>query len=271
MEKLIITACLTGAEVTREQQPNLPITPDEIAEAAYEAWRAGASIVHVHARKADGTPTQDKNVYKEIKEKIAAKCDVIFQPSTGGAVWHSKEERIQPVYLQPEMASLSTGTCNFGPDVFMNTEELMEFFAKTMQENGVKPEIEIFERGMIDNALRMVKKGLLSMPIHFDFVMGVPGAISGESRDLMYLANSIPAGCTWTVAGIGRYELPLAVMAIVMGGHVRVGFEDNVFYSKGVLAESNAQLVERIARISRECGREVATPSEARKILGIKK
>ncbi|MGE5632619.1 MAG: 3-keto-5-aminohexanoate cleavage protein [Caulobacteraceae bacterium] len=270
MDKLIITACLTGAEVTREQQPNLPITPDEIAEAAYEAWKAGASIVHVHARKNDGTPTQDKEVYREIKEKIEKKCNIIFQPSTGGAVWHSKEERIQPVYLKPEMASLSAGTCNFGPDVFMNTEEYMETFARLMQENGVKPEIEVFEKGMIDNALRLVKKGLLSMPIHFDFVMGVPGAIPGEPRDLMYLYSSIPAGCTWTVAGIGRTELPLGVMAIVMGGHVRVGFEDNIFYSKGVLAESNAQLVARIAGISRECGREVATPDEARKILNIR-
>lgn len=270
MEKLIITACLTGAEVTRELQPNLPITPDEIAEAAYEAYKAGASIVHVHARKNDGTPTQDKEIYREIKEKIAAKCDVIFQPSTGGAVWHSAEERIQPVYIKPEMASLSTGTCNFGSDVFMNTEEYIETFARVMKENGVKPEIEIFERGMIDNALKLVKKGLLTMPIHFDFVMGVPGAIPGNPRDLVYLVNSIPADCTWTVAGIGRAELPLAVMAIAMGGHVRVGFEDNIFYSKGVLAESNAQLVARIARISKECGRDIATPKEARDILGIK-
>lgn len=267
MDKLIITACLTGAEVTREQQPNLPISPGEIAEAAYQAWKSGASIVHVHARKADGTPTQDKEVYREIKEKIAEKCDVIFQPSTGGAVWHSKEERIQPVYLKPEMASLSTGTCNFGSDVFMNTEEYMESFAKIMQENGVKPEVEVFEKGMINNALKLVKKGLLTMPLHFDFVMGVPGAISGEPRDLIYLAESIPEGCTWTVAGIGRAELPLSVMAIVMGGHVRVGFEDNIYYAKGVVAESNAQLVARIARIAKECGREVATPNEARKIL----
>lgn len=271
MDKLIITAALTGAEVTREQQPNLPITPDEIAEAAYEAYQAGASIVHVHARKADGTPTQDKEVYREIKEKIAAKCNIIFQPSTGGAVWHTAEERIQPALLKPEMASLTAGTCNFGPDVFMNTQEYMESFAKVMMENGVKPEIEIFERGMIDNALRMVKKGLLKTPIHFDFVMGVPGAIMGEPRDLMYLANSIPEGSTWTVAGIGRFELPLAVMAIVMGGHVRVGFEDNIFYTKGVVAESNAQLVARIARIAKECGREVATPDEARQILGLVK
>lgn len=270
MEKLIITACLTGAEVTRETQPALPITPDEIADAAYEAWKAGASIAHVHARKADGTPTQDIEMYRQIKTKIAQKCDIIFQPSTGGAVWHSKEERIQPVYIKPEMASLSTGTCNFGSDVFMNSEEYMESFVEIMNENGVKPEVEIFEKGMINNAMKMVKKGLLKMPLHFDFVMGVPGAVPGDPRDLMYLANSIPSDCTWTVAGIGRAELTLGVMAIVMGGHVRVGFEDNVYYSKGVLAESNAQLVARIARISKECGREVATPNEARSILGLK-
>ncbi len=271
MDKLIITAALTGAEVTREQQPNLPITPEEIAEAAYEAYKAGAAMVHVHARENDGTPTQSKEVYGEIKDRTAKKCNVIFQPSTGGAVWHKAEERIQPVLLKPEMASLTAGTCNFGPDVFMNTQEYMETFAKTMMEHGVKPEIEIFDRGMIDNALRLVKKGLVKTPLHFDFVMGVPGAIMGEARELVFLAHSIPQGSTWTVAGIGRFELPLAIMAIVMGGHVRVGFEDNIFYSKGVVADSNAQLVARIVRIAKEYGREVATPDEAREILGLGK
>lgn len=269
MQKLIITAALTGAEVTREQQPNLPLTPDEIAEAAYEAYKAGASLVHVHARDKDGNPTQSYEVYKEIKEKIEAKCPVIFQPSTGGAVWHTPEERLQPVELKPEMATLSCGTCNFGPDVFMNTEEYMEKFAKRMQELGVKPELEVFEKGMINNALRLVKKGLLNTPLHFDFVMGVPGAITAELRDLLYLVDSIPKDSTWTVAGIGRYELPLATAAIMLGGHVRVGFEDNIYYGKGELAKSNAQLVERIVRLAKELGREVATPDEAREILNI--
>lgn len=271
MDKLIITAALTGAEVTRKEQPNLPLTPDEIAEAAYEAYKAGASMVHVHARDSEGNPTQDYEVYKEIKEKIEAKCPVIFQPSTGGAVWHSPEERLQPVELKPEMATLSCGTCNFGPDVFMNSEEYMEKFARRMKELGVKPEIEVFERGMINNALKLVKKGLVDMPLHFDFVMGVPGAITAELRDLLYLVESIPAGSTWTVAGIGRFELPLAAAAITLGGHVRVGFEDNVYYSKGVLAKSNAELVERIVRLAKELGREVASPDEARAILGVKK
>lgn len=270
MEKLIITAALTGAEVNKEQQPNLPVTPDEIAEEAYECYKAGASIVHIHAREEDGSPTQSYEVYKEIKEKVEAKCDVIFQPSTGGATWHTPEERLQPVELKPEMATLSCGTCNFGGDVFMNTKEYIEKFAKRMKELGVKPEIEVFERGMINNAMRLVKKGLVESPLHFDFVLGVPGACPGNPEDLMYMIRSIPEDATWTVAGIGKSELPLGVMAIALGGNVRVGFEDNVYYSKGVLAESNAQLVERIAKISREAGREVATPDEARKILNIK-
>lgn len=269
MKKLIITAALTGAEVTREQQPNLPLTPDEIAEAAYECYLAGASIVHVHARDAEGNPTQDYEVYKEIKEKIEAKCPIIFQPSTGGAVWHTPEQRLQPVDLKPEMATLSCGTCNFGPDVFMNSEEYIIRFATKMKEMGVKPEIEVFERGMIENAKKLVKRGLVKEPVHVDLVLGVPGACPGTPDDLMFMVNQLPEGWTWTVAGIGKSETPLAVMAIVLGGHVRVGFEDNVYYSRGKLAKSNAELVERIARISREVGREVATPDEARAILGL--
>lgn len=271
MEKLIITAALTGAEVTRENQPNLPLTPDEIAEAAYQCYLAGASIVHVHARDEEGKPTQSYDVYKEIKEKIEAKCNIIFQPSTGGAVWHVPEERLQPVDLKPEMATLSAGTCNFGPDVFMNSEEYIEKFATKMKELGVKPEIEVFERGMIENAKKLVKKGLVDAPLHFDFVLGVPGACPATPEDLMYMVRNIPEDSTWTVAGIGRHELPLATMGIVLGGHVRVGFEDNVYYGKGQLAESNAQLVERIVRIAKELGREIATPDEARQILKIRK
>ncbi len=269
MEKLIITAALTGAEVTKDIQPNLPVTPDEIAEAAYECYLAGASIVHVHARDEEGNPTQSYDVYKEIKEKIEAKCNVIVQPSTGGATWHTPEERLQPVELKPEMATLSCGTCNFGTDVFMNTQDAMDKFASRMKELGVKPELEVFERGMIENGKRLIKKGLVDSPAHFDFVLGVPGAMSGHPEDLMYMRSCLPEDATWTVAGIGRFETPLATMAILLGGHVRVGFEDNVYYSKGVLAKSNAELVERVVRISKELGREVATVDEARKILNL--
>ena len=270
MEKLIITAALTGAEVTKDIQPSLPVSPDEIAEAAYQCYLAGVSIVHVHARDEEGNPTQSYDVYKEIKEKIEAKCPVIVQPSTGGATWHTPEERLQPVELKPEMATLSAGTCNFGNEVFMNTGEYMVKFATRMKELGVKPEIEVFERGMIENAKRLIKQGLVASPAHFDFVLGVPGACPGTPEDLMHMIHCLPSDATWTVAGIGRSETPLATMAIILGGHVRVGFEDNVYYSKGVLADSNAQLVERVVRISKELGREVATPDEARQILNLK-
>lgn len=270
MEKLIITAALTGAEVTKEIQPNLPLTPEEIGIESKNCFDAGASIVHIHARDDEGKPTQSYEVYKAIKEEVEKRSNIIFQPSTGGAVWHTPDERLQPVDLKPEMATLSTGTTNFGEDVFMNTAEYIEKFATKMKELNVKPEIEVFERGMIDNALRVVKKGLIEGPLHFDFVLGVPGACPGTPEDLMHMLKFIPKDATWTVAGIGRHELPLATMAIILGGHVRVGFEDNVYYSKGELAKSNAQLVERIVRIAKELGREIATPDEAREILNLK-
>jgi 3-keto-5-aminohexanoate cleavage enzyme len=176
---------------------------------------------------------------------------------------------MQPLRLNPEMATLSAGTSNFGDDVFMNTNEYIEKFAEEMLNRNVKPEIEVFERGMIKNALTFAKKGLLKTPLHFDFVLGVPGACPGEVEDLVYMVSKIPENSTWTVAGIGRYELPLAMHAIAMGGHVRVGFEDNIYFKKGEKAKSNAQLVERIANLAREYGREIATPDEARKILNI--
>lgn len=272
MQKLMITAAICGAEVTKKETPYLPVTPDELAQAAYDCEQAGASIIHLHVRDKDGNATQSEAVFREVFEKIKAKgCKAIIQPSTGGAVGMSADERLQPLNLRPEFATLSTGSVNFGNDVFLNTPEYIEVFATRMKEFGVKPEIEVFEVGMINNALRLVKKGLVEAPLHFDFVMGVPGGIPGEVDDLLHLVRKIPEGSTWTVAGIGRYELPLATVAVLMGGHVRVGFEDNIYYSKGVLAESNAQLVARIVRIAKEMGREIATPDEAREILHLKK
>lgn len=267
MDKLIITAALTGAETTKEANPALPISAEEIAEAACLCQQAGASMVHVHARKPDGNSTQDKEVFAEIISAIRKRCDVIVQVSTGGAVGMTPEERLQPVHLNPEMATLSTGSVNFGDDLFVNTMEDIRTFAKTMIANGVKPEIEAFDSGMVQNALTLVKEGILALPLHFDFVLGVPGAMPGTPEALMYMKSLLPAGCTWTVAGIGRTELPLGAMAIILGGHVRIGFEDNIYYKRGQLAENNAQLVQRIARLAQELGREVATPAEARKIL----
>ncbi len=268
MEKLIITVAVDGAEVTREQTPHLPITPAEIGAVAERCRGAGAAMIHVHGRLPDGTSTQSREVYAEILKEVRARTDVIVQVSTGGAVGMSAEERVQPVYLRPEMASLSAGTVNFGRGVFMNPPDLIEHFAKTMVEQGVVPEIEAFDMGHIQNALNLVKQGILTLPLHFDFVLGVPGAIAPTIRNLLHMSESIPEGCTWSVAGIGRAQLPLANAAILLGGHVRVGLEDNIYYTKGVLA-SNEMLVARIVRLAEELGRPVATPDEARRILRI--
>lgn len=271
MDKLIITAAICGAEVTKEHNPNVPYTVEEIAREAEAAYMAGASIIHLHVREDDGTPTQDKERFRVCIEEIKKRCpDVIIQPSTGGAVGMTDEERLQPTELNPEMATLSCGSVNFGGDeIFLNTETSIVNFAKRMKERGIKPELEIFDKGMIDVALKLVKKGLVDKPLHFDFVLGVQ--MAATARDLVFLVDSIPEGSTWTVAGIGRYEMPMAAIAIAMGGHVRVGFEDNIYLSKGVLAKSNGELVEKVVRIAKELGREIAGPDEAREILGLKK
>jgi 3-keto-5-aminohexanoate cleavage enzyme len=269
VDKLIITAAVVGAEITREQQPNLPITPVEIAEEVYRCYQAGASICHLHVRTDHGTPTQDRERFRETIAEIRKRCDIIVQVSTGGAVWMTPEERLQPVELKPEMATLTCGTVNFGDDVFWNGPKELERFASALKEHGVRPEFEIFEAGMIANALALYKKGLVEPPFHFDFVLGVPGALPASPKNLLFLVESLPSGATWSVAGIGRHQLPMATLAIVLGGHVRVGFEDNIYYRKGELATSNAQLVERVVRIARELDRPIATPDEARAMLGI--
>lgn len=271
MEKLIITAAICGAEVTKEHNPNVPYTVEEIGIEAEKAYKAGASIIHLHVRKDDGTPTQDRERFRQCIEEIRRRCpDAIIQPSTGGAVGMTNEERLQPVDLAPEMATLDCGTCNFGGDeIFVNTENDIKAFGTKMIEMGVKPEIEVFDKGMIDMALRLHKKGYIKAPMHFSFVMGVNGGIAGDMRDFLFMKESLPVGSTFSVAGIGRYEFPLAAMSIIAGGHVRVGFEDNIYVEKGVMAESNAVLVEKVVRLAKELGREIATPKEAREILGL--
>ena len=272
MDKLIITACICGAEVTKEQNPNVPYTVEEIVREAKSAYDAGAAIIHLHVREDDGTPTQSAERFKECIDAIKKELpDVIIQPSTGGAVGMSNEERLSPTLLRPEMATLDCGTCNFGgDDIFVNTENTIIEFANRMNELGIKPEVEVFDKGMVDMAIRLNKKGIIKSPMHFDFVMGVNGGISGTARDLNFMVESIPAGSTWTASGVGRAEFPMVTMAILMGGHARVGFEDNVYLSKGVMAKSNGELVEKVVRLAKELGREIATPAEAREILGLK-
>lgn len=271
MKKLIITAAICGAEVTKEHNPAIPYTKEEIANEAYSAYMAGASIIHLHVRNDDGTPTQKMERYKECIEAIREKCpDVIIQPSTGGSVGMTSAERLEPIDLYPEMATLDCGTLNFGGDeIFINTENMIKEFGQKMIKNDVKPEVEVFDKSMIDMALRLAKKGYIKEPIHFSFVMGVNGGISGTLRDFLFLKESLPKEATFSVAGIGKYEFTLAAASIIEGGHVRVGFEDNIYVEKGRLAKNNGELVEKVVRLAKELGREIATPDEARKILGI--
>lgn len=271
MKKLIITAAICGAEVSKEQNPNVPYTVEEIGEEAESAYNAGASIIHLHVRKDDGTPTQDKQRFKLCIEEILSRCpDVLIQPSTGGSIGMSNQERLQPISLKPEMATLDCGTCNFGKkDIFVNTIDTIIEFSKKMYSKGITPELECFDKGMLDTVLELKEKGIIKTPMHFNFVLGVPGAISATAENLIFLVNSIPKTSTYTVTGIGKYEFKMATLSILLGGHVRVGFEDNLYISKGVLAKSNGELVNKVKRIAGELGREIATPQETRKILNL--
>jgi 3-keto-5-aminohexanoate cleavage enzyme len=274
MEKLIITAAICGAEVTKEHNKNVPYTIEEIGREAESAYKAGASIIHLHVREDDGTPTQNSKRFEVCMKEIKKRCpDVIIQPSTGGAIGMSNEERLQPIYLDPppEMATLDCGTMNFGGDeIFINTENTIIFFAMEMNKRGIKYELECFDKGMVDMALRLHKKGYIKEPMHFNFVLGVVGGISATPRDLIFLIESIPKNSTYTVCAIGKYEFPMIEISIKKGGHARVGLEDNVYISKGVLAKSNGELVEKVVGIANEFGRDIASPNEAGKILGIR-
>lgn len=272
MHPLIITCAITGAEVTKTNQPNLPITPKDQAKAARDAVKAGASVIHLHVREDDGSPSQRVERFEEaIHEIRLAVPEVIVQISTGGAVGEPIANRIKPLELRPEMASLNMGTMNFGDDVFENRPQDIAALAQEMTSLGIVPELEIYEAGHLEASFRLIQKGILKAPFHYQFVLGVPGGMSGDVRNLIHLKSMLDtelgADVSWAVAGIGRFQLPIATHALLMGGHVRVGFEDNIFYTKGVLAKSNAQLVERVSRLANELGRGVASPAEARAML----
>lgn len=272
MEKLIITAAICGAEVLKEHNEYVPYTIDEIEEEAFLAYKAGASIIHLHVRNDDGTPTQDKKRFELAINAIKERCpSVIIQPSTGGAVGMTNDERLQPTELNPEMCTLDCGSVNFGGnEVFINTENDIKYFAEKIYERSILPELECFGKSHIDQVLRLYKNGVIKDHLHFSFVLGVNGGQTGEERDFHFLRESLPITATYSVAGIGRYEFSLAELAIRYGGHVRVGLEDNIYLEKGLLAKGNADLVRKVVEISKKYNREIASPSEARKILGLK-
>lgn len=276
-DKVIITVALTGALVTKKMNPNVPEQPDEIAQSAYECYNEGAAIVHLHARNPDGSTTGSARIFREIHEKIRSKCNLILQDSTGGGSNLSLEERTECLEAYPEMASLNMGTMvrTIGEGAgtpFMNTRSEIEYFVKRMNQYGVKPEMEIYNVAMISEANHLIEKGLLQKPYCMTLILGMAyqGAQEANMMFLPTYLHYITDDTYFTTLGVGRAQLNLAVMGMILGGNVRVGLEDNIYYRKGELAKSNAQLVARIVRIARELGKEPCTPDEARKILGLK-
>jgi 3-keto-5-aminohexanoate cleavage enzyme len=269
VQKLIVTVALTGNVPTKAMNPHLPVTSDEIAADVRRCADAGAALFHVHARDENQKPTLDIEITKEIVRKIKETApEVVLQLSTGMRAGKDWEARCNPIRLLPEMGSFTTGSNNLPGVVYENSPQFIEYLAAVYKETDVKPEIEVFETGMIANALFLAKKGLIHFPLHFDFVIGAPGSMPAGVKNLLFLSESIPPESTWTVAGIGKWEIPLAAAAIVMGGHVRVGLEDNLLLPDGSPA-SNPKLVEKVVRIALEVGREIATPEEARAILSL--
>jgi 3-keto-5-aminohexanoate cleavage enzyme len=273
MEKLIISVGITGSRITRQQTPHIPITPEEIARSGIEAWEAGASILHIHVRDPKtGLGTQDLSIFKEVVDRIRSETDAILCLTTSGIPGRNLQfqERLIPLSLDPELVSFDAGSINMRENVFLNPPEFLELLAKETLAKGIKPELEVFEVGMVETCNRYLKLGLLNPPLHFQFVLGVIGGMPATAKSLLHLSEMLPQESTWSVIGIGPGQLPMAMIAMAIGGHVRVGLEDNIYYSKGVLAKNNAQLVERIVRIANEFGREVAKPEESRKLLKLK-
>ncbi len=265
----MITVAPTGSLPKKKQTPHVPITPEEIIETGIRCEAAGASIIHVHARNPkDESPSTDYHLFEEIYNGLKDETNLIIQISTGGRAGMTYEARCKRLRLEPEMASLTTGSVNFPTSVYENSPDLIEALAKDMVKYGVKPEMEIFDLGMISNAVDLAERGLAKQPLHFDFVMGLRGAMPATVENLVFLKNTIPLDATWTVAGVGPAQLSMGMHAILMGGHVRVGLEDNIYFKRGQLAR-NEDLVERVVRLSGELGREVATPDEARDILDL--
>jgi uncharacterized protein (DUF849 family) len=272
MDKRIITVAPTGAWPTKANNPNVPMTPKEIAEDVYQSYQAGAAIAHLHMRDVDGKGTMSKELFSETVDLIKGKCDIVINLTTSGDLNATDETRQEHLKLiKPELASYDCGSMNWmHSGLFINHPKFLEALAVTMRENGVKPEIEIFDAGMVYNALYYKKMGFLQGPLHYQFVLGAAGGTAATVENLVYLKNLIPEGSTWSAFGIGKGHVPIMLAALAMGGHVRVGMEDNVLFSPNVLADSNAQFVVRAANLIRESGFEVATPDDARHILGLK-
>jgi 3-keto-5-aminohexanoate cleavage enzyme len=277
--KVIITAALNGAIARKKDNPNVPEQPDEIARAAAECYDAGAAIVHIHARDEQGMPCGTREKFAEIMAAVRAGCDeIVVQLSTGGGSNLTIEERVSCLEARPEMASLNMGTLmrQTGPQAgvpFSNFTKDIEAWAAKMKDLGIKPEMECYSHSMFRDVRNLIDKGLVDPPYYVNFVLGMAyqGAVEASPAMLASMHQFLPEGCYFNTTATGAAQLPLTTMGMVMGGAIRVGLEDNIYYSRGVPAQSSAQLVERAVRIAGELNIEPATPDEAREILGVAK
>ena len=274
--KIVITVAQTGAMSSKSMNPNVPEQPDEIAASAYDCFNEGAAICHIHARDKEGKPTADTAIYQDIHDRIRSKCNMIIQDSTGGGPNLSQEERIQCLKTGPEMASLNMGTLmrTGGPYKgipWSNMPEEIEHYVREMAKYKVKPEMEVFNHAMLQEVRRIIKEGLIAKPYYVNIVLGMKyqGAEPATPDTLYSIVKSLPQDTIFNVTGVGPMQTPMATMAILLGGCLRVGLEDNLYYAKGQPAEGNAQLVARIVRIARELGKEPATPEETRAYFGL--
>lgn len=271
-DKVILTVACTGAWPQKTDTPYIPITPEEEAAEIVRCYEAGASVAHIHVRDDQAKASMDFEKFEKTVQLVRQRCDIVINLTTSGGIGLEDEVRIRPFReLRPEMASFDCGSMNWQNNcVFENSPQFLEKLALEMNAVDVKPEIEVFDAGMVYNALYLLKKGYLKAPLHFQFVLGVPGGIAATVENLLFLVKLLPENCTWGALGIGKQHLPIMYAALSLGGHVRVGMEDNIFYSKGKLAESNTEFVERTKRIVGELGKTIATPDETRMMLGLK-
>jgi uncharacterized protein (DUF849 family) len=284
MDKLIITVAIIGGITTREKTPYPPMTPQEIAESAIESYHAGAAVCHIHVRDPKThAPSMKFELYKEVYERIREKCDMVINLSTGSGgrllydpqsnTWNtselkSPEERVEHVVkLKPELCSLDVGTLNFGPRAFINLVPIVEKMAGLIKEAGVKPELEVFDIGHIRIAKHLIRQGIVAKPPLFQLCLGIPWGIEATTENMVYMRNNLPGETLWYAFAIGAQHFQMAAASMTNGGHARVGFEDNLYIQKNVLAKTNAEMVRKVVEIANLMDREVATAKEARQIL----
>ena len=269
---VVITVAITGALPRKKDNPAVPVTPAEQIESTHEAFEAGASLVHVHVRNPDESPSSDPELFARVQEGVRKHCPgMIMQFSTGGR-GRDQAARASMLHLKPDMASLATGSVNFPASIYENPPEFVEGLARTMRDNGIKPEIEVFDLAMLYNAANLAKKGLIVGPLHVQFVLGIANALPARRQVFNFLraelAELLP-DATWVAAGTGRWQWEVNQWCLEAGGHVRTGLEDNLRYDPTRLAASNAELVAKVAEACERHGRHVATPAEARRVLGL--